>query len=98
MPSKPRSVRHIFSCTSIEGCDDLLIAMMDAPDDNRDIKLYRASADLLPEISRRLDELLTGISNAGNPPAHQPWIADSQTQKLISLVSNFPVDASKILC
>lgn len=61
---------------------------MDAPDDNRDIKLYQASADLLPNISRRLDELLTGNPHLGMPSNEYLWVADSQIQKLISLVSN----------
>jgi hypothetical protein len=62
---------------------------MDAPEDNRDIKLYRASADLLPEIVRRLGDLLTDISDSRKPPEHQLWVSDSQTQKLISLVRKF---------
>jgi hypothetical protein len=70
---------------------------MDAPDDNRDIKLYRASADLLPEIARRLSDLLTGISDCKKPPEDQLWIPDSQTQKVISLVRNDLSDL-KVLC
>jgi hypothetical protein len=62
---------------------------MDAPDDNRDIKLYRASVDLLPEISQRLGGLLTGIFGSREPPDHQLWVSDSQVQKLVILVSNF---------
>lgn len=63
---------------------------MDALDDNKDIKLYRASADLLPEITKRLDTLLVGCLDAKEAPGHQIWVADSEIQKLISLVSNFP--------
>jgi hypothetical protein len=70
---------------------------MDAPEDNRDIKLYRASADLLPDISRRLDELLTNGADAGKSVDYPLWVADSQTQKLISLVSNF-LHESGVFC
>jgi hypothetical protein len=70
---------------------------MDAPEDNRDIKLYRASADLLPDISRRLDELLTNGSDTGKLVEYPLWVADSQTQKLISLVSNF-LHESGVFC
>ena len=60
---------------------------MDVPDDNRDIKLYRASADLLPDISRGLDELLEEATDATKPSDHSSWVADSRVEKLISLVS-----------
>lgn len=70
---------------------------MDAPDDNRDIKLYRASADLLPDITRQLDGLLTDISNAEKFGSQQLWVADSHIQNFILLVSNFP-DESPGLC
>jgi hypothetical protein len=70
---------------------------MDAPDDNRDIKLYRASADLLPDITRRLDEFLMGKSDLRNPSDHQPWVADYQISKLTGPVSSFPVYL-KFLC
>jgi hypothetical protein len=66
-----------------------LSAGMDAPDDNRDIKLYQASADLLPEISRRLDKLLTADGRYLVPV--------SERQKLISLVSKFFV-RPMVLC
>jgi len=60
---------------------------MDAPEDTKDIKLYRASADLLPDISRRLDELLD-VTHPRKTVAlnQQLWVADSQLYKLISLV------------
>ena len=61
---------------------------MDAPEDNRDIKLFRASADLLPEIARRLGNLLTGLLETKEPLDHQLWVPDSQVLKLIHLVSN----------
>lgn len=70
---------------------------MDAPEDNRDIKIYQASADLLPDISRRLDELLEGPSDARNAHDHQLWVADSQLGKLISLVSS-SLGGSRGLC
>jgi hypothetical protein len=61
---------------------------MDAPEDTKDVKLYRASADLLPDISRRLDEMLN-VTHPRNVVAlnQQLWVADSQLYKLISLVS-----------
>lgn len=70
---------------------------MDAPDDNRDVKLYRASADLLPDILRRLNELLTTASDIEKSSDQQPWVPDSQIQKLISLVSNV-LRWSKVFC
>jgi hypothetical protein len=63
---------------------------MDAPEDTKDIKLYRASADLLPDISRRFDELLQVTLDTRKivAPDQQLWVADSQLEKLISLVSS----------
>ena len=60
---------------------------MDVPDDNRDIKLYRASADLLPDIFRLLGELLDVASDATQSVHNQLLVADSRVQNLISLVS-----------
>jgi hypothetical protein len=63
---------------------------MDAPEDTKDIKLYRASADLLPDISRRLDELLQVTLDTRKivAPDQQLWVADSQLENLVSLVSS----------
>jgi hypothetical protein len=62
---------------------------MDAPEDTKDIKLYRASADLLPDISRRLDKLLDETDPIKTVTFNQQlWVADSQLYKLISLVSS----------
>lgn len=62
---------------------------MDAPDDNKDIKLYRASVDLLSEISQQLSDLLIAASDTKEPPEHQLWVPDSQVRQLVNLVSNF---------
>ncbi|ERF72344.1 hypothetical protein EPUS_06100 [Endocarpon pusillum Z07020] len=62
---------------------------MDAPDGNRDVKLYRASADLLLDISRRLNELLEDASDATKPSEHQLWISDSRVERIISLLDLF---------
>ena len=64
---------------------------MDASEDNKDSKLYRASPDLLAEISRRLDELIPSGKKA---TSHQSWVVDSEIQKLIGLVSNSPAESS----
>ena len=60
---------------------------MDSPDDVRDIKLYRASADLLPDILSVLAQLLIEVSNSKQPQHNQSWISESRVQKLIGLVS-----------
>lgn len=67
---------------------------MDAPEDNRDVKLYRASADLLPDLIRRLDGILTRLSDSKQPYDQQVWVADSNIHRLISLVSKI-LDESK---
>lgn len=70
---------------------------MDAPDDYKDVKLYRASSDLLAEITRRLGDLLTGLSDTKETSDHHPWVPDAQVQKLINLVSDTAGDG-KVLC
>ena len=66
---------------------------MDAPDDENDVKLHRASADLLSDISSRIDELLTATSMAEEPLDQPIWVPDSQIEKLNSLVSTFLGDS-----
>ena len=61
---------------------------MDATDYNEDVKLYRASGDLLPEIDTKLPLLLWPRLNGGLSLEIRRWIPDTKAQELINLVRN----------
>jgi hypothetical protein len=71
-----------------EGCQIPIAANMDAQDDNADIRLYRASADLLPDIDTRIKELLAKNPHTKPSPGRRLRTTDTQTRKLICLVSH----------
>ena len=60
---------------------------MDAAED-RDVKLQRASSDLVSEFSAKLPSLLWKSQN-GDAPHRTPrkWTQESKAEKLVSLVS-----------
>jgi hypothetical protein len=59
---------------------------MDVPEDNTDIKLYRASADLLPEIQAKLPKLIRHSSPEKYGRVRR-WVLDSKTYEVIQRVS-----------
>src|SRR5947207_14758633 len=61
---------------------------MDVKDDNRDIRLYRASGDLIPEIRAKLPQLVWAKSSANSNKFIRRWVLDSKVEELIYLVSN----------
>lgn len=73
---------------------------MDAPDD-RDIKLQRASGDLIKEFETRLPPLLWKSQAQGNNgragKVPHRWVQATKTDRLISLVRISPVFLSSLL-
>lgn len=59
---------------------------MDAAED-RDLKLQRASTDLVKEFSAKLPSLLWRIQNGHSLRAPREWAQVIKTEKLVSLVS-----------
>ena len=63
---------------------------MDVADDNKDVRLYRASADLLPEIKAKLP-LLVWHQGQGRSELEAPrvrkWVIDAKTDEVIQRVS-----------
>jgi hypothetical protein len=60
---------------------------MDVKDDNKDVKLYRASGDLLPEIRAKLPQLVWSNSSVSNPRVVRHWVLNSKVEEIIYLVS-----------
>ena len=63
---------------------------MDVKDDNKDVRLYRASGDLIPEISTKLPKLVWSESNGHSAKVVRRWILDAKADELIYLVSDLP--------
>jgi hypothetical protein len=61
---------------------------MDAKDDNKDVKLYRASGDLIPEIRTKLLQLVWSKSNGHSAKVVRRWVLDAKVDELIYLVSD----------
>lgn len=59
---------------------------MDAVED-RDLKLQRASSDLVTEFSEKLPLLLWRSRNGASPGTPRKWAQVPKTEKLVSLVS-----------
>jgi len=59
---------------------------MDAPDD-RDVKLYRDSADLLAQINVDLPRLLWRSSGSISEKVPRAWVANAHLYKILPLVS-----------
>jgi hypothetical protein len=64
---------------------------MDIKDDNQDIKLYRASGDLIPEICTKLPQLVWSKSTDSTTEAVRRWVLNSKVEELIYLVSEPPL-------
>jgi hypothetical protein len=62
---------------------------MDVKDDNKDVRLYRASGDLIPEIRTKLPKLVWSKSN-GHSRVVRRWVLDAKVDELIYLVSDLP--------
>ena len=66
---------------------------MDATDNNSDIKLYKASGDLLPELQAKLPQLLYRTcrrhGDVPTSPQIRSWVFDSKTNEFISLLDRF---------
>jgi hypothetical protein len=58
---------------------------MDAAED-RDVKLQRASSDLVSEFSAKLPSLLWKSQNGAPHRTPRKWTQESKTEKLVSLV------------
>jgi hypothetical protein len=63
---------------------------MDVKDDNKDVRLYRASGDLIPEIRTKLPKLVWSKSNGHSAKIVRHWILDAKVDELIYLVSDPP--------
>jgi hypothetical protein len=61
---------------------------MDVKDDNKDVRLYRASGDLLPEIHTKLPQLVWSKSSSSATKVVRRWVLNSKVEELIYLVSN----------
>ena len=61
---------------------------MDAVDDNSDVKLYKASGDLLPELWTKLPLLVRSPSSKAPSLRCRKWVLFSKTEELIRLVSD----------
>jgi hypothetical protein len=61
---------------------------MDVKDDNKDVKLYRASGDLLPEIRTKLPQLVYSQSSDDSTKVVRRWVLHSKVEELIYLVSH----------
>ena len=60
---------------------------MDVADDDKDVKLYKASSDLLPELQVKIPLLVWSKSTPNTPPTFRRWIFASKTElQLIQLV------------
>jgi hypothetical protein len=60
---------------------------MDAAED-RDVKLQRASGDLVTEFSAKLPSLLWRSQNGTSLRTPRKWAQVTKTEKLVSLVRN----------
>lgn len=60
---------------------------MDAKDDNADIKLYRASRDLLPELCTKIPRLVWSRYHDASSRTYRSWVLFSKTEELVHLVS-----------
>ena len=60
---------------------------MDVKDDNKDVRLYRASGDLVPEILTKLPQLLRAEFGGQHDKVVRRWVLDSKVEELIYLVS-----------
>jgi hypothetical protein len=63
---------------------------MDVKDDNKDVKLYRASGDLLPEIRAKLPQLVWSKASDNSTKVARRWILNSKVEEFIYLVSEPP--------
>ena len=63
---------------------------MDVKDDNKDVRLYRASGDLIPEIRTKLPQLVWSKSNGHSEKVVRRWVLDAKVDELIYLVSDPP--------
>jgi hypothetical protein len=61
---------------------------MDVKDDNKDVRLYRASGDLLPEIRAKLPQLVWSKSSSNSKKVVRRWVLHSKVEELIYLVSD----------
>jgi hypothetical protein len=68
---------------------------MDVKDDNKDVRLYRASGDLIPEIRTKLPKLVWSKSN-GHSKVVRRWILDAKVDELIYLVSDLPFSTANL--
>lgn len=64
------------------------ISTMDATED-RDVKLQRASGDLVAEFSVKLPSLLWKLQNGTSLRTPRKWAQVTKTEKLVSLVRSF---------
>lgn len=64
---------------------------MDVKDDSKDVKLYRASGDLLPEIRAKLPQLVWLKASDSSTKVVRRWILNSKVEELIYLVSEPPL-------
>jgi hypothetical protein len=63
---------------------------MDVKDDNKDVRLYRASGDLIPEIRTKLPQLVWSKSNGHSEKVVRRWVLDAKVDEFIYLVSDPP--------
>jgi hypothetical protein len=63
---------------------------MDVKDDNKDVRLYRASGDLIPEIRTKLPQLVGSKANVHSEKVVRHWVLDAKVDELIYLVSDSP--------
>ena len=59
---------------------------MDVPDDLKDVKLYRNSADLIAEIQAKLPKLV--FRPRTQPALVRKWVLDSKTDEVAQRVSH----------
>ena len=71
-------------------CPDSSVNTMDVKDDDKDVRLYRASGDLIPEIRTKLPQLVWSKSNGHSEKVVRRWVLDAKVDELIYLVSDPP--------
>lgn len=66
------------------------VLAMDAAED-RDLKLQRASTDLVTEFSAKLPQLLWRVQN-GTLRSSRKWVPVTKTERLVKLVRTLLID------
>ncbi|NJR31337.1 hypothetical protein HC762_00940 [bacterium] len=64
----------------------MLTVVMDATDENTDVKFHRASTDLLLDIEKRLGHFKNQILDSRECSNRCRYVANSQALKIIDLV------------